>query len=149
MTSVRSEAPRGILAGQFLSFCAVGAGGFVVDAGVLALALNLVHLDAYSGRVISYLAAATFTWLLNRRFTFASRSRRLVMEWARYVLTGAVGGLTNFAAYSAVVALVNHANGATHLVVSLAPYIGVAVGSAIGLLVNFTLARKIVFQPGR
>ena len=40
---------------QFLAFCIVGAGGFVVDAGFLALALNVLGLQPYSGRVLSYL----------------------------------------------------------------------------------------------
>lgn len=151
MVSTSLQPPRrGALTGQFASFCIVGGGGFVVDAGTLAIALNLLHLDAYSGRILSYLVAATFTWVLNRRFTFgASRNGNLLAEWVRYLLAGAVGGLANFAAYSAVVALVHHFIGTTGAIAAIAPYAGVGVGSALGLMVNFTLTRKLVFRQGR
>jgi putative flippase GtrA len=137
---------RGLM-GQFASFCAVGAGGFFVDAGTLYLVLHASSLNAYSGRLVSYLTAATFTWALNRRFTFqGARTGGVLGEWARYVATGAVGGLANLAAYSVVVACSQRLHDPGHLVLALTPYAGVAVGSAIGLLINYGLARKVVFR---
>ena len=56
--------------GQFLRFGLVGTAGFVVDAAALTAAMAL-GLGPYGGRVVSYLAAVTFTWAMNRRFTFA------------------------------------------------------------------------------
>ncbi|MGH8328291.1 MAG: GtrA family protein, partial [Steroidobacteraceae bacterium] len=58
---------------QFVRFGLVGVCGFVVDVTVLYLALALLGVGPYVGRGISYLAAASFTWYLNRRITFADR----------------------------------------------------------------------------
>ena len=59
------------LAREFLSFAVVGTIGFVVDLGVLYVVAPT--LGWYGGRVLSFLAAASVTWALNRRFTFAGR----------------------------------------------------------------------------
>ncbi len=50
---------------EFVRFGAVGTAAFVVDTTVLYLAL-WAGLGLYAGRVVSYLAAATFTWYGNR-----------------------------------------------------------------------------------
>ena len=60
---------------QFLRFGLVGAVGFLVDVGVL-YAMHGLGLDLYTARVVSFLAAATFTWLGNRFFTFGTPPRR-------------------------------------------------------------------------
>ena len=53
--------------GQFLRFGLVGTAGFVVDAAALTAAMAWLGLGPYGGRVVSYLAAVTFTWAMNRR----------------------------------------------------------------------------------
>jgi putative flippase GtrA len=146
MADSERPGPSGKISRQFAAFCIVGAGGFVVDAGVLALGLNVLGLQPYSGRVLSYLVAATFTWILNRRLTFGASHGKAWVEWIRYLVTGAVGGGANFAAYSVVVALSTRLPEQHATLQAFAPYIGVAIGSGIGLLVNFTLAKRIVFR---
>jgi putative flippase GtrA len=122
---------------QFLRFALVGCAGFVVDAGVLSLVLWL-GADHYTGRVVSYLAAATFTWALNRNYTFrAQRGTRLVGEWGRFLAANAVGGVINWVTYAILVA--------SSAAVFAHPVIGVAAGSLAGLVVNFTLSRRFVF----
>ncbi len=54
---------------QFLRFAVIGTAAFVVDTAVLYCAL-WAGLGLYSGRAVSYLVAATFTWYGNRRITF-------------------------------------------------------------------------------
>ena len=123
---------------QFLRFGIVGVAGFVVDVGVLYAALAL-GAGPYVGRGASYLTAATSTWYLNRRITFAARrSASLGPEWFRFVLCNAVGGLLNYAAYAVWL----HYFGSAGLV----PACGVAIGSLSGLCVNFTLSRQLVFR---
>ncbi|WP_431274505.1 GtrA family protein [Variovorax ureilyticus] len=125
---------------EFLSFAVVGAIGFVVDVGVLYLASP--HLGWYGGRVLSWTAAATATWLLNRRFTFRARrsGASIVREYAHYMLTMLGGALVNYAAY---VLTLRWAGG------SWGPALGVAVGSCAGLVVNFLSARYLVFRAER
>jgi len=55
---------------RFLRFALVGTIGFVVDASVLRLVVAIFAINLYAGRLVSFLAAATVTWLLNRTFTF-------------------------------------------------------------------------------
>lgn len=121
---------------EFLSFAVVGAIGFVVDLGVLYLVAPT--LGWYGGRVVSFIAAATSTWALNRRYTFAERrsGSSIWREYARYLLTMLGGALVNYGAY--VLAL--HWIGGP-----LAPALGVALGSGAGLVVNFLTARFLVF----
>ena len=127
--------------GQFLRFSLVGAAGFAVDVAVLYLARGQ-GLDLYSARLFSFLAAATFTWLGNRHFTFGSPAaapRKLGGEWASYLGAMALGGLVNYGTYAALV---------TWLVPFREhPWLSVAGGTGAGLLINFLLARRILYRP--
>lgn len=121
-----------------MRFALVGCAGFLVDAGVLYAVLAL-GADRYTGRILSYLAAATFTWALNRHYTFrAQRGASLLSEWGRFLAANSVGGLINWATYAILVSV--SALAFAH------PVIGVAAGSLAGLVVNFTLSRQYVFN---
>jgi putative flippase GtrA len=131
---------------QLLSFAMVGVAGFLVDSGVLLAAVR-AGLGPYLGRLLSYLAAVTTTWMLNRRFTFADSARPanhggLWGEWARFTVSQLSGATVNLGSY----ALLVYAVGA----VARHPVIGVAVGSVAGLFTNFAAARRFVFRsPAR
>lgn len=123
---------------QFIIFGMVGVAGLIVDVSVLYLTQRL-GLDRYTGRLISYIFAATTTWILNRKFTFHSRrSANAFAEWVRFLSANTVGGLLNYATYAALVTWVP--------MVSTYPSLGVCAGSIAGLTVNFTLSRRMVFN---
>lgn len=127
-------------ASEFLWFCAVGALGFVVDAGVLYA--SAVWVGWFAGRVLSFLAAASATWWLNRRYTFthapaAGAPQSVGRQYLRYLLSMMAGGLVNYACYVATL---------HWLKIPAAALAGVAIGSVAGLGVNFTLARWLVFR---
>lgn len=124
---------------QFLRFATVGAAGFVVDAGCLHLVVHGLGAGLYAGRLVSYLTAATFTWALNRRFTFpGQRDHKLTREWLRFLAANAAGGLINYTVYAVLVNAFD--------MVSMWPVIGVAAGSMAGLIANFILSRRWVFN---
>lgn len=128
---------------EFLAFAVVGAAGFVVDVAVLYLAAPL--LGWYGARVLSFLAAATATWALNRRYTFAARrssgaAKPIVREYLGYLVTMLGGAVVNYGAY----VLVLH-----WLEGPWVPALGVAAGSCAGLAVNFLAARHLVFKSRR
>jgi putative flippase GtrA len=124
---------------QFVVFGLVGTGGFLVDTATLYAALA-AGSGPYLGRVASYLVAATFTWAMNRRYTFGTHaSDRRVQEWSRFLLANAVGGLLNYGTYALLVAGVP--------LVRAHPVLGVAAGSLAGLGTNFVLSRRVVFRP--
>jgi putative flippase GtrA len=124
---------------QLLRFTLVGAAGFLVDAGALMLATKALGLGLYSGRVFSYLCAATFTWICNRRFTFTSDEQdNRFIPWLRFLGANAIGGGVNYGVYAALV---------TFTAVGAAwPVIGVAAGSLAGLTFNFAASKFWVFK---
>lgn len=124
---------------QFLRFSLIGVVGFVVDAVALVLAMRALGLGLYSGRVLSFFVAATATWQLNSRFTFAVVDRRpLVVQWLRFVSANAIGGGVNYGTYAALVTLVPF--------VTVHPVLGVAAGALGGLAFNFSISKFWVFR---
>ena len=127
---------------QFFRFSVIGAIGFLVDVSVLYL-LNGLGFDLYSARLVSFLCAATFTWLGNRLFTFreSGQPRRASgSEWLFYVAAMTLGGLVNYGVYAALITFVDPFG---HY-----PWLAVAAGTGAGLSINFLLARRILHRPG-
>ena len=125
---------------QFLRFCAVGAVGFVVDAGVLLIGLRVFGFDPIGGRLLSFSVAVLTTFELNRRWAFrAGRDRRYLASAASYLGVQGLGFLCNFGVYSLLyLALPPRFN---------APLLCLAVASAVALLVNYVGASLVVFRP--
>lgn len=127
---------------QFQRFLAVGALGFIVDFSVLYLAVNAIGLGPLAGRLVSFIVAATVTWKANRHFTFASTDAVVpgaaARQWLRYLSTTAIGGAINIGVYQLWLAMTNHSN------VNL--FLAVVAGSAVALMVNFTLSKYVVFS---
>jgi putative flippase GtrA len=137
-----------------LRFCIVGAIGFLIDAGVLQLLTAEYGVGLLVGRVFSYVVAATATWSLHRRFTFADvvanvrgkgpgTPASLADEWTRFVVANALGAAVNYGAYAVCIL-------AGALFRSY-PALAVAVGSVIGLSFNYVASKRFVFRdaPGR
>ena len=127
---------------QFQKFLAVGALGFIVDFSVLYIAVNAAGLGTLTGRVVSFLVAATVTWKANRHFTFAGTGAEApgaaARQWLRYLSTTAIGGAVNIGVYTLWLRMTDHGN--TNL------FLAVVAGSAVALLVNFSLSKYIVFR---
>ena len=120
---------------QFALFVLVGALGFVVDAGVLLLLAHVLDLNIYLARVLSWLAAATFTWRLNRVLTFAdARTDSPWRQWLRFLGVNMGGGLINLSVSMLLIGALQ-----------VGPVLAVACGSLAGLAWNFLLSRRLVF----
>ena len=120
---------------RFFRFAAVGVAGFVVDSAVL-YAAAWSGAGWYAGRLVSYLAAATFTWAANRRLTFRTATPPSLREWGSFLAANAIGGALNFAVYAALVAM--------SPLVAIHPVIGVGCGALAGLLVNFAISSRVL-----
>lgn len=131
---------RGIkISDQFLRFCLVGSIGFIVDAGVLHILVSGHGTDPYASRLFSYLLAASCTWVLNRHFTFrAYGAAQIHLEWMRYVTLNALGGAMNYATYALCLLTID--------IIRNYPVLGVMVGSAVGLIINFSASKYLVFR---
>ena len=129
----------GRLTVQFGKFGLVGIVGLGVDCTVLYLVMWLAGLGPYASRVISFLAAATTTWALNRCFTFrGDHDGTLIGQWAKFIAANAFGGAINYATFAALIAATD--------VVAAHPFLGVAAGSIAGMFFNFAASKKLVFR---
>lgn len=118
----------------------VGGCGFLVDAGVLAVAVHAYHIDAIAARVVSFAVAVCVTWALNRNFTFGvPKGRGLSREFLLYLVVSLLGFATNFVVYAALVKTV--AITAQYPVIALVP------SSLLAAWVNYAGAAHIAFRP--
>jgi putative flippase GtrA len=127
-----------------LRFGLVGVLGFLVDAGVLHELVFACKINLFAGRVISFVCAASATWLANRTITFSASAKSrgdLIAEWSKYLAASIAGGAVNYAAFVIAVEL-----SATR---KSTPVVGVGIGSIAGLCVNYALYSGFVFRPTR
>lgn len=123
---------------QVIRFVIAGVVGFVVDAGILYLALAM-GLGYFAGRAVSFLCAVWATWQINRHYTFTpSHSESAWVEWWRYLAAMSVGGVVNYGAYSVTVLTLKG--------LPFLPIVAVAIGSLAGMAVNFASAKLWVFK---
>lgn len=123
---------------ELVRFCAVGAAGFVVDAGLLLLLIQWGELNPFLARVGSFVAAASSTWWLNRRFTFSVGNTAVREEWLLYMAAMTLGGVINYTVFAVLLLLLPLA--------MRQPWLGVAIGSLAGLAVNYYTSSRFVFN---
>lgn len=85
---------------RFGWFVIAGAVGFLADAGMLTLLLNVSPLGPFAARVIAILFAMSVTWSFNRAITFGRSRFPLLLEGARYGSVGLLSALLNYAVYA-------------------------------------------------
>jgi putative flippase GtrA len=124
----------------FVRFGLVGAAGFGVDWVILHAMMDVVRLNWFTGRLVSFSVAVLTTWLLNRSFTFREANRSAPIRQAFiYALVQGAGGIANIAAYSAAIA----AAPAMKTMV----FVPLAIGSAAGLCLTFVGSKHLAFRP--
>ena len=90
--------------------------------------------------------AATVPWILNRSFTFRrdapSAFAHPATEWLSYLGLMLIGGVANYGAYALAIA--------TSETVRAHVWLGVALGSLAGMVINFWTSKRIIFErsPG-
>jgi putative flippase GtrA len=112
-----------------------GLVGFInagVDAAVFFSALATVTTSLVVANTMSWIVAVTSSYVLNSRFTFSQKALRL-SDYFTFVLTQIGGFLAN-----------------TIVLVAAAPFVPLIVAKILGIgagfIVNFSLARLIVFR---
>ncbi len=125
---------------QFIRFAFIGGAGFLVDVAVLYL-LHAAGFNLYIARLVSFTVAATATWMGNRHFTFGLRTdprAGVCGEWLRYILAMTAGGLVNYSVYAILIYLLIWFRDQL--------WLAVAAGTGAGMLLNFALARRLLYQ---
>jgi putative flippase GtrA len=121
----------------FLFVC-VGALSFILDASILSLLIFDFGWGHYISRVVSFLVAVPFSWLLNRMLTFretATDNRK--REYTLYLAIQGTGALLNFLIYSACIFFSS--------TMMDYPVLALAVGSGVAMLFNFTALERFAF----
>ena len=124
---------------QLMLFGIGGVIGFIVDAGIVQLLVAGLDWNPYAARLLSFLVAATATWLFNRHYTFrGERHHGLLGEWARWMLAMSGGFAFNYAAYSFCI---------FHFPLMRAtPALAVAIGSIAGFAVNYASSKWWIYR---
>jgi putative flippase GtrA len=122
---------------QFMKFGTVGTLGFLADTAVVYALRGALGL--YVAGMISYVLVASGNWALNRVWTFRGQgSGPAHRQWAKFIVANSLGLVLNRGTYAVLIATVP-------LCVK-APVLAVAAGSVAGMIVNFTLSRRMVFR---
>lgn len=128
---------RRAMLGEFLRFGTVGFTGMLVD--MAAAYASRPFVGAYGAGAVSYLVAATWTWQLNRMWTWRGRgSGALWKEWLRWMGVNTSGLVFNRGAYFALITFSPYCH--EHL------WLPIAVGAVAGMFANFFLSRRLVFR---
>jgi putative flippase GtrA len=122
---------------RLFKFGLVGAAGFLVDAGTLALVLKTTALDAFSARIIAISVALCATWMLNRTVTFGKSSHSLAGEAMRYGGVGIAGSAVNYGIYSTVLLAVPSAGA----------FAALFIASGSVMVLSYLGYSRLVFQP--
>jgi putative flippase GtrA len=120
-------------------FAVVGTVGFAVDAGVLQLLVGLAGWSPFAARVVSFPAALTATFVLNRAWTFRALRMSPIRAYGAYGVIQAIGAGLNLLVFSicllAVPSLYQH------------PAVALAIGSVVAMIFNYYASRRLVFRP--
>ena len=123
---------------RFLRFCVVGTVGFAIDGGLL-YSLVTYEVDPYLARAFTFPAAVSATWYLNRHWAFGIDSAvpGKIRDYRRYLLVQTIGALGNYFVYALLLVYLSHT--AANALAAL------AIGSLLGLVINYTGSRWWVF----
>lgn len=127
-----------LTARQFAAFSLIGVAAFVVDTEVLYATLPRLGNNFAAARVLSWLCAVSFTWVLNCQWTFRYHAHSLPLSWLKYVAANLLGGVVNYGVSLAIVAL--------SAVARAHPVIAIAIASLAGLFFNFFTSKALVFR---
>jgi putative flippase GtrA len=127
---------------RILRFGIVGVAGAAVHMGGFWLAQRFLGLGNSAAWILSFLAAATSTWFMNRRFTFQDRAGDNQRdEWLGYLAVAAFGAAAHFLTF----------HGAIRLLPLFAqhPALAIIPGSLASFIVTYAGASAFVFRKAR
>jgi putative flippase GtrA len=127
---------------RLFRFALVGTLGAAIHMGGFELVRRLTGLSPFACWLMSFLAAATAGWWLNRRFTFqAADDGANAGEWFRYLIVAAAGAAAHAAVFLWLTRLVR--------VFAEMPALAIIPGSLASLAVTYVGAAVFVFASAR
>jgi putative flippase GtrA len=124
------------------NFAAVGAVGFIIDAGLLSALTHGAGWSPWAARVPSFTAAVLATWLLNRRLTFPGLGlRRRSVEALGYGTIQVCGAGINLLVFGMCLG--------TFPRLAALPVIPFAVGSGVAMVFNYLALKRLLYSRER
>ena len=125
---------------KFFKFAIIGTIGFVVDATILLIFVNILNIEIYISRIASFCCAVLITWLLNRKFTFdlSSINMKKSKEYIYYFIIQFIGVLIN---YTIFIILINQ-----YLILKQNLIIPLAIASIIAMFFNFYMLKIKLYK---
>jgi len=122
---------------HIIRFLIVGFLAFLLDASILTVLVKIGVAPGLS-RLPSVFAAIVFTWAMNRRFTFATKTAPTWAEFGKYVLAMGLGIAVNFGVYWLVLWLSESARAM--------PVVAAAIATMTAMTLNFFSARFLLHR---
>ncbi len=132
---------------RFAKFALVGFTGAAVDFAVFNLFLSVVGLEPIVSQALSFAAAVTSNFTLNRHWTYPdSRSKHVATQVGQYLLVNFIGLLIRTPLFNGLGTIFESALAGAQFPFSLTPYLvahNLALGCAIGVVLfwNFFINR--------
>ena len=71
---------------QLARFSIVGASGYAVNLGVLALCVHVAAIDYHVGAALAWIVAGVSNFIFNRHWTFKAREGQVHVQAARFLI---------------------------------------------------------------
>lgn len=123
---------------QFIKFSLVGASNTVIDFGTYLFFTRLLALHYLPANTLSFTLAATWSYTMNRLWTFRDRSSRIRVQYFKFLFVSLIGlGLVSLLLFFFVEVLGFH------------DLVAKALAVVIVLVWNFSANRYWTFRPPR
>lgn len=134
---VAYAAARSGVSPQFLRFGMIGTFGFVVDTSTVYALRHATGL--YAAGTAGFLLAASANWALNRLWTFRQHAHEAAhRQWLKFLAANLVGFVFNRGTFFTLITV--------SALCRAQPVLPIIAGSFAGLLFNYYLSKKFVFQ---
>jgi putative flippase GtrA len=140
---------RRIFKHTFLRFAIVGGFGFLVD--LTSMALLSIWLPHLAARGIAFWVAASSNWWWNRSITFReakqshTNKKAAALQFMQFLGGSVVAFIPNWGCY-----LILMSQPPANMTLALLwPYLAMAPGILVGLVLNYAFSRFWVFSPAK
>jgi putative flippase GtrA len=118
-------------------FVLAGLMAFTADAAILEALMRGAALSPFLARPVGISVGMVISWLVNRRVTFAVRTRPTAAEFLHFAAVSWTAQVVNYLIFAAILALVP----------GTPPFIALVVASAFSMFYAYSGFRYVVFRP--
>lgn len=76
---------------KFMKFCFVGLSGMVIDFSITWMLKEKIRSNKYIANSIGFVLAASSNYMLNRFWTFQSKSNHIATEYFSFIIISLIG----------------------------------------------------------